>query len=51
MAKERGLKSLMLSEIVLKRRLHDTNKGISKRQSQTDYVRILKASLDRRRAK
>jgi glycosyltransferase involved in cell wall biosynthesis len=50
-AKEQCLKSLMLSEILLKRRLHDTNKGIGKRQLRTDYVRILKASLDRRRAK
>ena len=48
-AKEQGLKSLMLPEIVLKRRLHNTNKGISKRQLRTNYVRILKASLDRRR--
>jgi glycosyltransferase involved in cell wall biosynthesis len=48
-AVERGLKSFILPEIVLNRRLHDTNMGIRDRNSQTDYVRILKASLDRRR--
>jgi len=46
---EKGLKSMMLPEIVMKRRLHAANIGIRERRSQTDYVRILKASLDRRR--
>jgi glycosyltransferase involved in cell wall biosynthesis len=49
-AKELGLKSFMLPEVVLKRRLHSYNMGIRGRDSRTDYVRILKASLDRRRA-
>lgn len=48
-AVEQGLKSFMLSEIVLRRRLHITNTVIRERKSQTDYVRILKSSLDRRR--
>jgi len=46
---ERGLKSSMVPELVLERRLHDANMGIRERGSRTDYVRILKASLDRRR--
>lgn len=48
--KEKGLKHLMLPDVVLKRRLHTANMGIRDRDSRTDYVRILKASLDRRRA-
>jgi glycosyltransferase involved in cell wall biosynthesis len=48
---EQGLKSSILPEVLLKRRIHDANMGISERKSRTDYVRILKASLDRRRAK
>jgi glycosyltransferase involved in cell wall biosynthesis len=48
--KERGLKVLMLPDVILQRRLHTDNMGIRDRNSRTDYVRILKASLDRRRA-
>jgi len=40
---------MMLSTVVMHRRLHSTNLGRRERQFQTDYVRILKASLDRRR--
>jgi len=49
-AKEHGMKGFMLSETVMKRRLHTDNMGIYARDSRNDYVRILKASLDRRRA-
>jgi glycosyltransferase involved in cell wall biosynthesis len=48
-AVEKGLKSIVLDEVVLLRRIHTTNMGIRERKSQTDFVRILKASLDRRR--
>ena len=48
-ALEQGLKGLMLSEVVARRRLHADNLGVRERGSQGDYVRILKASLDRRR--
>jgi glycosyltransferase involved in cell wall biosynthesis len=48
-AKEVGLRTLMLPDLVLRRRLHETNQGIRERGAATDYVRILKASLDRRR--
>lgn len=47
---EQGLKSYILPEIVLRRRLHSTNMGIRDRQHRIDYVRILKTALDRRRA-
>jgi hypothetical protein len=39
----------MLPEIVLWRRIHKTNQGISERHLMGNYARILKASLDRRR--
>lgn len=48
-AKEMNLRSDMLPEVVARRRLHDSNMGTRERTHQTDYVRILKASLDRRR--
>ena len=50
-AMEKGLKSIMLTEVVIKRRIHMNNMGIRERQSQTDYLKILKAALDRRRGK
>jgi glycosyltransferase involved in cell wall biosynthesis len=46
---ELGLKSLMLPDIVMMRRLHKTSQGTYKRQHQKEYVRVLKAALDRRR--
>jgi glycosyltransferase involved in cell wall biosynthesis len=49
-AEEKKLKSVMLPEILTKRRLHDTNMGTRERNHRNDYLRILKASLDRRRA-
>jgi glycosyltransferase involved in cell wall biosynthesis len=48
-AMELGLRSLMLPDVVMKRRIHQTNQGIRQRAARRDYVRVLKASLDRRR--
>lgn len=48
-ATELGMNMLILPELVTLRRLHATNKGVSQRQEVTEYVQILKASLDRRR--
>lgn len=50
-AKEKGLKSRLLPEVVLQRRIHQTNQGIQKKQFQNEYLHVLKASLDRRRIK
>lgn len=47
---ELGLKMTLLPDLVLWRRLHGANQGIRERQAVTDYVSILKASIDRRRA-
>ena len=47
-ATDLGLKSVILSQVVLHRRLHDANLGIRQRNSRLDYVRAVKAALDRR---
>lgn len=49
-AMEAGLRTAMLPEIVLERRLHLTNNGLRERDSRAQYLHVLKASLDRRRA-
>jgi len=49
-AQEVGLKSLLLRQVVMKRRIHTTNIGKREAGSRGDYVRILKQALDRRRA-
>jgi glycosyltransferase involved in cell wall biosynthesis len=53
-SRERGLRELMLPDVLMKRRIHSSNMGILKSNTRTDnshadYVRVLKASLDRRR--
>lgn len=49
-AVEQGLRIMLLPEVLLFRRLHADNQGRQRRDARGDYVRILKASLDRRRA-
>ncbi|BAQ61470.1 polysaccharide biosynthesis glycosyl transferase CpsJ [Geminocystis sp. NIES-3708] len=46
---EQGIKSFVCPEVLLKRRIHDTNMGIIDKKDRSDYVKIIKASLDRRR--
>jgi glycosyltransferase involved in cell wall biosynthesis len=46
-----GLRGLVLPEVVLERRLHTQNNGIREQASRHQYAHVLKASLDRRRAK
>lgn len=48
-AMEAGLRLFMLPDTVLRRRIHETNLTLRQREALGDYVRILKASLDRRR--
>lgn len=50
-AEELGLKRATLPELVLRRRVHGDNVGIREKSAQTDYVRVLKAALDRRRGR
>ena len=49
-AVELQIRSLVLPDLFLWRRIHDSNTGVRERQSVSDYARVLKASLDRRRA-
>ena len=49
-AVELQIRSLVLPELLLWRRIHDSNQGVRERQSVTDYARVLKAKLDRKRA-
>lgn len=49
-AMEKGLKNIVLNEVVTLRRIHAGNMGIRERKSQIEFARILKASLDRRRS-
>lgn len=46
-----GLQIEMLPEVVMQRRLHQMNHGRTDSLDRSDYVRIIKASLDRRRSK
>ena len=50
LAREKGLKECVVPEIVLRRRVHGDNIGIRDRKDIGTYARLLKASLDRRRA-
>ena len=47
---ELKLRIVMLPEVVALRRLHESNKGILQREYRAEYIRILKASLDRHRS-
>jgi hypothetical protein len=49
-ALEAELNMFMLSDVVLERRLHSENNGLRERDSRAQYLHVLKASLDRRRA-
>jgi glycosyltransferase involved in cell wall biosynthesis len=49
-AEDLGVRSLTVSDVVLRRRLHRRNHGIVRRDARQDYVRVVKAALDRRRA-
>ncbi len=48
-AVELKLQSVMLNDIVLKRRLHGNNIGSQHRDLRTDFIKIVRASLDRKR--
>lgn len=44
-----GLTSIMLDDILLRRRIHQDNMGRRERDKRADYLRVFKATLDRRR--
>jgi len=49
-ADEAGLRHRILPQTVLERRLHTQNNGLRERDSRSQYLQVLKAALDRRRA-
>ncbi len=48
-AKGLGIRSCMLTDITMRRRIHKNNQSFLKLRHRVEYVRILKAYLDRRR--
>jgi glycosyltransferase involved in cell wall biosynthesis len=48
-AMEAGLRELMLTDVVMRRRLHENNMGRKQEGGRVEYVRLLKSALDRRR--
>lgn len=50
-AMEAGVRAAMLPDVLLERRLHLTNNGLRESDSRAQYLHVLKASLDRRRAR
>jgi len=47
-ATESGLGKQMLPDVLMRRRVHKANQGISKLKHRAEYVQVLKAALDRR---
>jgi glycosyltransferase involved in cell wall biosynthesis len=50
-AKEEGLEEMMLPQVMLIRRIHAGNLSLREKDNRSDYIRIMKAALDRRRSK
>jgi len=50
-AKEKDLKTALTPEVVMRRRIHSRNMSSSRERGKKDYVRILKAAIDRSRNK
>ena len=50
-ARDAGVREAMLDDVVLERRLHLTNNGLRESDSRAQYLRVLRASLERRRAR
>ncbi len=48
---EAGLRGRVLPDVVLERRLHTQNNGIRERDARSQYIHVLKASMDRRRGR
>lgn len=48
-ATELPLRSLVLPDILLERRLHTTNNGIREQDARSQYIQVLRASIQRRR--
>ena len=49
LARDKGLRETVLSDVSLRRRVHGGNTVIRERAAYSDYVHIVKNALDRRR--
>ena len=49
LARDKGLREVMLSDVLLRRRVHGGNTVLRERAAYSDYVHIVKSALDRRR--
>jgi glycosyltransferase involved in cell wall biosynthesis len=49
-ASEAGLRYAVLPEVVLERRLHTQNNGLRERGARTQYLDVIRAAMERRRA-
>jgi hypothetical protein len=49
LARDKGLREAMLSDVFLRRRVHGGNTVLRERAAHSDYVHIVKSALDRRR--
>lgn len=47
---ELGLRTVLLDDVLLERRLHRSNNGLREAEHRSDYLSIVKAALDRRRS-
>lgn len=48
-AKEKRLRATLISEVVMRRRVHSRNMSSNKNKEMKDYVRILKEAMDRKK--
>jgi glycosyltransferase involved in cell wall biosynthesis len=48
-AVDAGVTHEILPDVLMRRRIHDRNMGISNRDHRSDYLQVLKAAIDRRR--
>src|SRR5262249_49787703 len=46
-----GVNSVQQPGVVLRRRIHDSNHGLLRKDAKADYLKVVKAALDRRRGK
>lgn len=49
-ATEAGLRYVVLPEVVLERRLHTQNNGLRERDARPQYLQVIRAAMERRRA-
>jgi hypothetical protein len=47
-ARDHGLADGMIDDLVLRRRLHDANLGLERRDLRQDYLRVARAALRRK---